>query len=179
VTVALAHHHAAPAFNGLFYATVATVIPVLFLALAVQGRGFDRVLRAMQAPRHERGDPPPRSELGLFSPRVLMVTAWLILGSAFGGEATALFDLYRQRSPSGDGLVTLACVLFLLMAVAAGPVLSFDMVMAGLPASQLQRRRIAQTADTTQGSDREPDPEPGPERNPPPAATPPSETTPA
>jgi len=26
---------APPAFNGLFYATVATIIPVLFLALAV------------------------------------------------------------------------------------------------------------------------------------------------
>jgi integrase len=33
--LALAHRHAAPAFNGLFYATVATVIPVLFLAIAV------------------------------------------------------------------------------------------------------------------------------------------------
>jgi hypothetical protein len=34
-----ATHHAAPAFSGLFYATCATVIPVLFLAIAVQ-RGF-------------------------------------------------------------------------------------------------------------------------------------------
>jgi hypothetical protein len=45
----LAHtaHTAAPAFNGLFYATAATVIPVLFLALAVQGRGYKHLLVAM------------------------------------------------------------------------------------------------------------------------------------
>lgn len=34
--VALAHGHPAPAFNGVFYATVATIIPVLFIAIAVQ-----------------------------------------------------------------------------------------------------------------------------------------------
>jgi hypothetical protein len=36
----LAHaaHAAPPAFNSTFYATAATVIPVLFLAIAVQGR---------------------------------------------------------------------------------------------------------------------------------------------
>ena len=32
----LAQHTAAPAFNGLFYATAATIMPVLFLALVVQ-----------------------------------------------------------------------------------------------------------------------------------------------
>jgi hypothetical protein len=36
MTFALASGHAAPAFNGLFFATTATIIPVLFLALAVQ-----------------------------------------------------------------------------------------------------------------------------------------------
>jgi hypothetical protein len=37
---ALAHAAttAPPAFNGLFYATAATIIPVLFLALAAQSR---------------------------------------------------------------------------------------------------------------------------------------------
>jgi hypothetical protein len=36
---------AAPAFNGLFYATAATVIPVLFLAIAVQGTAFASLLK--------------------------------------------------------------------------------------------------------------------------------------
>jgi hypothetical protein len=39
--IALAHvHAAAPAFNSLFYATAATVIPVLFLAVAVRCEPF-------------------------------------------------------------------------------------------------------------------------------------------
>ena len=37
---------AAPAFNGLFYATVATIIPVMFLAVAVQGGMLADMLRA-------------------------------------------------------------------------------------------------------------------------------------
>jgi hypothetical protein len=39
--------HTAPPFNGLFYATVATLIPVLFLAIAVQGRGYRKMLKAI------------------------------------------------------------------------------------------------------------------------------------
>jgi len=35
---------AAPAFNGLFYATTATIIPVLFLALAVSGPAYRKEL---------------------------------------------------------------------------------------------------------------------------------------
>src|SRR5580704_14204541 len=42
----LARHHAAPpAFNGLFYGTAATLIPVFFLALAVQGGLYETLLR--------------------------------------------------------------------------------------------------------------------------------------
>jgi hypothetical protein len=38
---------AAPAFNSTFYATIATVIPVLFLALAIQGRIYEGLVKAM------------------------------------------------------------------------------------------------------------------------------------
>jgi hypothetical protein len=40
---------AAPAFNGLFYATAATIIPVLFLAIAVQGPLYGDLLKASDA----------------------------------------------------------------------------------------------------------------------------------
>lgn len=43
----LAHHTAAPAFNGLFYATAATIIPVLFLALVVLGPAYRKVLHSI------------------------------------------------------------------------------------------------------------------------------------
>lgn len=38
--------HPTPAFNGLFYATAPTIIPVFFLAIAVQGHGFQQMLHA-------------------------------------------------------------------------------------------------------------------------------------
>jgi len=43
--IALAHSHALPAFNATFFATVAVIIPVLYLALVVQGGGGDALLR--------------------------------------------------------------------------------------------------------------------------------------
>ncbi len=44
----LAHTVSAPPpFNGLFYATAATIIPVLFLAIAVQGRGYESLLKVL------------------------------------------------------------------------------------------------------------------------------------
>jgi hypothetical protein len=44
----LAHTVSAPPpFNGLFYATAATIIPVLFLAIAVQGRGYESLLEGL------------------------------------------------------------------------------------------------------------------------------------
>lgn len=46
MTLALAHSHAVPAFNGLYYATIATVIPVLFLAIAIQGNLFRDLIEA-------------------------------------------------------------------------------------------------------------------------------------
>lgn len=44
--LALTHGPAAQPFNGLFYATVATIIPVLFLVLAVQGGTYLNLLEA-------------------------------------------------------------------------------------------------------------------------------------
>jgi hypothetical protein len=45
-SLALAHH-AAPAFNADFYTVAATIIPVLFLALVVQGPAYEQLLRFM------------------------------------------------------------------------------------------------------------------------------------
>jgi hypothetical protein len=48
--IALAHAAPAPPpFNATFYATAATIIPVLFLAIAVQGRAYDNLLKTLGA----------------------------------------------------------------------------------------------------------------------------------
>jgi hypothetical protein len=51
-TALAAGHAAAPAFNADFYMTAATVIPVLFLAIAVQGSTYTDILRIA----HDAGD---------------------------------------------------------------------------------------------------------------------------
>jgi hypothetical protein len=47
--VAHCTHTAAPAFNGLFYATTATILPVLFLAITLQGRQYEANVKALTA----------------------------------------------------------------------------------------------------------------------------------
>jgi len=44
MSYALAAAPHAAAFNGLFYATIATVIPVLFVAIAVQGGAYTDII---------------------------------------------------------------------------------------------------------------------------------------
>jgi hypothetical protein len=69
LTLAAQTAAAAPPFNTAFYATAATVIPVLFLAIAVQGRALETVTNAAtnaaydyQRARRSRArlKPPPR-----------------------------------------------------------------------------------------------------------------------
>lgn len=66
LTIALVYGHAATAFNGLYYATMATVIPVLFLAVAVQGRTYDDLVRGIA--RISTRDPLTPSNRGLSAP---------------------------------------------------------------------------------------------------------------
>jgi hypothetical protein len=77
--LALATHHAAP-FNGLFYATAATIIPVLYLALAVQGRTYDALINAAK-----RAD----SRDAILTWTATTLAAGLIVG--YGGISTVLY----------------------------------------------------------------------------------------
>jgi hypothetical protein len=105
----LAHpaSHAAPAFNGLFYATVATVIPVLFLALAVQGSTYRELVKSSQAGH--------------------LLAKWAAAGILlYGtmGEIWALLSLSAQRARGASGFVLLS-VIFLVLATAAGPFVAY------------------------------------------------------
>lgn len=72
--LALAHGHPAPASNGLFYATATTSIPVLFLAIAVQGRAYD-VLKAWIRISDRKQQRAPRRLLYTYASTALMVLA--------------------------------------------------------------------------------------------------------
>ena len=125
---ALGHgaHTAAPAFNATFYATAATIIPVLYLALAVQGSMFADLLTASRLTdvrvykRIAAGHVPFRQ---LVTPAFVMVGAQGIAIAIlfFGaiGEIEAIIALYFQ-SPVGKGTVPLATI-FLVVLTAVRP----------------------------------------------------------
>jgi len=116
--------HASPSFSDMstFYATAATIIPVLFLAIAVQGQMYGDLLKAARRAslRADRG-------VGSIGPigMVLALIAWgatwllalflLVVGTY--GELAAIYALY-ERHP--ESLVFLSTVI-LVVAVAIAP----------------------------------------------------------
>jgi hypothetical protein len=105
-TLALGAHAATPApppFNGLFYATVGTIIPVLYLALAVQGTTCADLLktaaRAFGTSLQRLHGPGPAA--GIYRPYIGSVfaasTALLIPALGVLGETQALIALDLQR----------------------------------------------------------------------------------
>jgi len=101
-------------FNADFYVTCATVIPVLFLAVAVQGRAYESVLRSAHL----------RSETWKFWRWTLPYTvAGSVLIAAALGEYLALLVLYLGWDWSGARGMVFACTLILVTAVGAGPLL--------------------------------------------------------
>ncbi len=100
-SLVLAHgHHAAPAFNALFYATIATIIPVLFLAAAVQGRAYQDLLAAA-FPARERRFTGTRRQQQRARNRVgiLRTAAIAIVAFSVAGELEALISLQVQSAP--------------------------------------------------------------------------------
>jgi len=118
----LAHtaHTAAPGFNTAFYATTATVIPVLFLAIAVQGRTYEDLLKAagdtyerglrrqhLRQPHRASARPP----VPLLATWALLSTALIIMCFAVLAEITALICLYQQSPTADPGTVITAAIL--------------------------------------------------------------------
>ena len=92
-------------FNADFYITAATVIPVLYLALAVQGSALEEMLT------WARGHNPT-----VFTLAVIFAGAAVL--SSLLAEWTALHDIYRRQSDIGNGQLVLRSLALLLIAVA-------------------------------------------------------------
>src|SRR5580704_3737719 len=128
---------AAPEFNGLFYATAATIIPVLFLAIAVQGPLYGDLLKTSAATlrrfrEHKAGSSPRRLILRLWIGSVLASGAAVaILIVTVGGEIEALLSLNAERA-YGDPHAAIAAAVLLTAAAAIGPALAFARLMVTL-----------------------------------------------
>jgi RsiW-degrading membrane proteinase PrsW (M82 family) len=128
---ALAHgaSQAAPAFNGLFYATAATIIPVLFLAISFQsttwqdmGKAFSPADRAIESAALQ--DSPLSIRLIVLSFTMGILTAAILLSGAIG-EIYAIVALYQRRAASHSPFFVLTATIFLTAATAGIPVLTF------------------------------------------------------
>jgi hypothetical protein len=130
MTVASLAHWAgtpAPAFNATFYSTVATVIPVLFLAIAVQGRGYEDLLKAFTSAY--RRWMTPGSWLRALPTAVILIgasmLAFVILVFGALGEVLAVYALYQQQAVSSTTLSVFLAVMFMVLMTAAGPVRAY------------------------------------------------------
>jgi hypothetical protein len=123
---------AAPVFNGTFYATVATIIPVLFLAIAIQGNIYQAILleyaRRTRAYRQRMRAADAAGQLtirkalgGGLAAQVPGILASAILVGGLYGEGVALDALYVQKAPPGAGLIVLLVTLYLVAVATSGP----------------------------------------------------------
>ena len=109
-------------FNSDFYVVCATVIPVLFLAVAVQGGAYKSVLQAaMVAARTKASDGSMRQLRALVVSRALQLIGYWIWCAGAIGEVIALMVLYQGREGSGTRLTVFLCTVMLILAASAGP----------------------------------------------------------
>jgi hypothetical protein len=121
-------------FNADFYTTAATVIPVLYLAIAVQGSTFDAVLRWLyRVGARSNGIVSRLTEPGrrlawlrkirrnlgmrvasfvvtLLAFTVVLLMAIVLIGS-LAGEAIAILALYHRQSSSWQALCVISVIV--------------------------------------------------------------------
>ena len=118
--------HAAQAFNGLFYATAATVIPVLFLAIAVQGHAVEDLLRASADAYRREWQSARYNPLNAIINPAPAAAAMLILVFGVIGEILALS---QEAAGLWARYIVDFAVVFLTVAAAAAPALTLIRAM--------------------------------------------------
>jgi hypothetical protein len=131
MSVALAPAQHALPFNAVFYATIATIIPVLFLAIAVQGRLYEDLIKAgVSALEWPRSAKQRRQALGRIfgawiASCVLFFLIVAILVSGIGGEIQAILALDWRR-PVGNPSAAAQGVILLTVVAGIGPALLIE-----------------------------------------------------
>lgn len=145
ISLALAQSHVARPFNGLFFTTAAAVIPVFFIALALQGTYYRALLERARITANDAREafllaaslPKPgiHRDLVMSHARhgclsgtvrfvgavVLLCLAILFVAAGSVGEVTALNALSAQYASRENQDGVLASVTYLAVAVAVPP----------------------------------------------------------
>ena len=104
-------------FPSDFYVVCATVIPVLFLALVVQGGTYEAMLNAARNAARAL----PRRTWNYVLARFLPWVAYLAVAGALGGELLSLLALFSGSDTYQPRLVVLITTISLMGVVAAAP----------------------------------------------------------
>jgi hypothetical protein len=116
----------APPFNDMFYAAVVTVIPVLFLAIAVQGNLYTDLLKFGREAAWRSPDRPVLNRIAnSLTGGGARIVAMLILAYGVVGEISGLLILYWRRVPStGFYVDPVWTAVFLTVIAAGGPLVA-------------------------------------------------------
>ncbi len=121
-------HHATPVFNGLLYATVATVIPVLYLAITLQSTLYSRLLqvpdnamRWLLTRTRIRPKSLPAKLIALCIMTPVFIAAWFILLYGVVGEIMAIDGLFSQSTSKNSEKLAAFAVILLVLVVGAQP----------------------------------------------------------
>jgi hypothetical protein len=111
-------------FNTNFYLAAATVIPILYLALTLQGPGFERFVRSLDETAG-MNEPITRRSLTFKNIRKTGAVALMsgLLFLSLYGEWNAVLALYTGYAYPGTGRVVLVSLFALLIAAVAVPFL--------------------------------------------------------
>lgn len=146
---------AAPPFNANFYIVVATIIPVLFVALAVEGHAYQDLLKGYGVVG--RFTAPKRPWYQIAAATIARYALFQIAYSivVFGAitEILSGYVLYQQRVGSSTGQVVLVGTIFMVLAVVAGPAIALGraLLIRALQEAGFARNRPANTAPVATG----------------------------
>jgi hypothetical protein len=123
--LALVHSHAAPTFNADFYTTAAAVIPLLFIAVVLQGSTYADLLYAGRGRLERYNQAISENPLEAIAVGAIvgflfatgLIAAVLILFFGVAGEIFALVTLYLGRRPPGAAGIVLTGAIVLTLAV--------------------------------------------------------------
>jgi hypothetical protein len=111
-------------FSPDLYVTCATVIPVVFLAVVVQGRTYSNLLKIIAS----RPKPDDRGFIAVVRMAVkalLVMFAFLILFGSLAGEILALRVLVDEKEQPGARLIVYSITISLMFVASGGSLISF------------------------------------------------------
>ncbi len=111
-------------FPSDFYVTCATIIPVLYLALVIQGGTYEILMKKAENSASAKKLRHRDAALG----QAILGIIWVILVASFFGEVAALVDLKNGSANPDDGTFVLGVTIALLAMLFLLPVVRYFQV---------------------------------------------------